>query len=300
MLSGLSVIAVVAGVTLTGETAGPSNLGGSGALPRFYVTLNDFSPEETAIVHSTMTGQALTSVRLSESSGGLALIAPTRSDRVYYLAATGRQPKTGALANVILRLNLSADGRSAKLTRLPIYLTDPEANSLPHVDEIAVSPDGRHLVAIVENYHLIPFSEIIVTRLHSGGRPAIWRAKGDIATGLLGADAFGRDATWVSNSSVAFLWLDQFRGKNVADITGRTAVRLLNVRTSNRNLLKSTVLIRGGGALGFHWERLRDPRRRRRHCGTDPRRPCDRPEWHSAGAAGGRVARDRQDRQGLR
>lgn len=248
-LSGLSVIAVVVGVTLAGGAAHPRTAAGSGAPPRFYVTLNGLPPKETAIVHDSRTGQTLASVHISEPSGGLASIAATSSDRVFYLAASGTRPKTGALATVILRLNLSADGRSARLTRLPIYLTDPTRPKAlaPFVGGLAVSPDGRQLAAIVQvgdqaGVKVRPVSEIIVIPLPAGGRPAIWRASGDFAYGL--------DVTWVSNDSLAFLWQDQFKGTQ-ADLTARTALRLLNVRSSNRNLLKSTVLIRGSRSIGI-------------------------------------------------
>ncbi|HEY3906621.1 MAG TPA: hypothetical protein VGM14_22110 [Streptosporangiaceae bacterium] len=249
-LSGVSVIAIVLGVTLVGGAQRPNSAGGSGALPKFYVTVNGLPPKETAIVHSTATGQALSSVHLSEPNGGtVSMIAAARSDREFYIAASVRQPKTGQFAMGILRLSLSADGRSAKLTRLPVYVVDP---SVPHpwppqVLDMAVSPDGRELAAMIFTGTapasvIKPATELMVIPTHSGGHPAFWRApKRDFA--------YGVNVNWVSNRSVAFLWEDQFRG-NPADYTARTAVRVLNLRASNHNLLKSAVLMRGGGAFG--------------------------------------------------
>jgi hypothetical protein len=247
-LSGVSVIAIVLGVTLAGGTQRPSTAGGSGALPKFYVTVNGFPPKETAIVHSTATGRALSSADIPEADGySFAKIAAARSGREFYIAASVRRPKSGNLATGILRMNLSPDGRSAKLTRLPVYVRDPASpNQLPRaVVNLAVSPDGRELAVIIHPSSingLQPVTELIVIPTHSGGHPAIWRApKGHFAYGL--------DVNWVSNSSVAFLWQDHFKGKP-ADYTFRSAVRLLNLRTSDHNLLNSTVLFGGGGSLG--------------------------------------------------
>jgi hypothetical protein len=248
-LSGLAVTAVVAGLALAGG-ARPNSGGGSGplgGLPRFYLTMNGLPPKETVIVHSTMTGQVLTSVHIPNPAGGLAVIAAARSDRVFYVATSGMRPGSSELTTVILRLSLSGSGRSAKLTRLPIYLRNPEEpGSAVYPDDIAVSPDGRELAALVQYGNepgLRPASEIMLAPLRPGGRYTIWRAaRGDFA--------FGWDTAWVSDTGLAFLWQDKFKGTE-ADYTARTAERLLNTRSSNRNLLSSAVLARGGGELGF-------------------------------------------------
>lgn len=251
--SGLAVIAVVAGLTLASGGAGRPRAAGSsgaGAPPRFYVTLNHQDPHETAIVRSTATGQVLSTVHVPEADqASSASIAATSSGRVFYLTASGRLPKSGRLATVILRLSLSADGRSAKLTRLPGYLHDPARPVVqpPFVSGMAVSPDGRQLAAMIEvkgtspNGPMTPITELVVVPLNSLGHPAIWRAKGHFA--------LGSDVTWVGGDSVAFLWDDRFKG-DLYDFTARTAVRLLNLRTSDRNLLRSSVLMTGGGGLG--------------------------------------------------
>jgi hypothetical protein len=249
-LSGISVIAIVLGVTLAGGTQQrPSATGGSDALPKFYVTINGLPPKETAIVHSTATGRALSWVHLAEPSGGtVSVIAAARSDREFYLAASVRQPKSGQLAMGILRLSLSADGRSAKVIRLPVYVVDP---NVPHpvppfVYDLAVSPDGRELAAMIDvgtaNANFIkPLTELMLIPTHPGGHPAFWRAKTDFA--------YGFNVNWISNHSVAFVWQDHFKG-NPADFTSRSAVRLLNLRTSKHELLNSKVMMQGNGALG--------------------------------------------------
>lgn len=246
-LSGLAVIAVVAGLTLVGGSAPPPpSAGASGSLPRFYVTINGFSPKETAIVHSTSTGRALTSVHIPSPSGGLALIAAGESDRVFYISTSAVLPGHRLTNTAILRLNLSANGRSAELTRPPINVVDPTGPAaLATPEGIAVSPNGRQLalllnVSDVSGLH--PQIDIEVVPLTAGRNPTIWRAKDD--------QGFGLDPVWANDKRLAFLWQDHFRGTEI-DYTDRTAVRLLNTDSSSRNLLRSAVLVRGGGTLGL-------------------------------------------------
>ncbi len=93
------------------------------------------------------------------------------------------------------------------------------------------SPPGLH-----------PISEIVVVPLRPGGHREFWRAKGDFA--------FGFNTVWVNNTDLAFVWQDHFKGTQI-DYTARTAVRLLNTKSGSRNLLSSSVLVRGGGDLGL-------------------------------------------------
>jgi hypothetical protein len=254
VLSGLAVIAVVMGLTLVGGSAPPpSSAGAPDSLPRFYVTINGFPPKETAIVHSTRTGRALTRVHISSPTSALALIAATRSDRVFYIVTSANLPGHRVSDTAILRLSLSANGRSAALTRVPVHVIDPTTpagGGLPGdivalTQGIAVSPDGRQLALLLNFYKnngFHPLTDIEVVSLTGGHRPAIWQANDD--------QAFGWDPVWVNDRRLAFLWQDHFRGTEL-DYTERTAVRLLNTGSPSRKLLSSSVLVRGGSTLGL-------------------------------------------------
>lgn len=249
-LSGLAVIGVVTGVTLAGGAAPSRPLAGPAAPPRFYVTINGIPSKQNAQVRSTATGAVLSSVPISSASGDpFASIAATRSDRVFYITQSIRQPKTSAFTIGLSRLTLSANGRTAKLIRLPVFLNDPKfPGEALTILGLAVSPDGRHLAATAlaegtpgPSPHLTPVSEVIVIPTRASGGETIWRSPGDFA--------YDSDPVWMNNRDLAFVWEDHFKGSQY-DYTARTTVRLLDTRTSNRNLLKAPVLVAGNGKLG--------------------------------------------------
>jgi hypothetical protein len=124
-----AVIAVITGVYAVGRspgqrTASPEALG---VMPPYYVTIQNTQVGVAVplTVRDSATGRVLASLRLPFLSGGAQQIAGAADDRTFVIHD----------GNDLFRLRLAANGRSARLTRLPV--------TVPAWDTIALSPDGR-------------------------------------------------------------------------------------------------------------------------------------------------------------
>jgi hypothetical protein len=78
----------------------------------------------------------------------------------------------------------------------------------------------------------------------TGGPTRVWAAPSDVP-------ALPWDPAWISQSNLAFVWQDKLRGSEAVFVTGRSQIRVLDTTAPGKNLLASSVLMSGGGQLGF-------------------------------------------------
>jgi hypothetical protein len=255
--AGLAVAGLVTGLTVALQSpkplvhrpaAGAPAGGTSTPMPRFFVELglNSYDGTVFAAVHDSQTGQQLSQIKVPGVFGTNPNIAADGSDRTFIINATRPTPNGKNGVTALYRLHLAADGRSEKLTRLPVNLLPAGSNDT--VDGIAVSPDGRELAVALQIYNsasngLTSRGEV---RLYSltGGPTRTWTAPGDVP-------AMPWDPVWIGGSKLAFVWQDQLKGSAVYFFTGRSQIRVLDTSAPGHDLLASHVLLKGGGKLGF-------------------------------------------------
>jgi hypothetical protein len=217
-------------------------------MPRFFVQLGlKFSGGTVfAAVHDSQTGKQLSRIKFPGVFGTNPNIAADRSDRTFIIAVT--PPAKGGQNGVtaLYRLRLAADGRSEKLTRLPVNLLPARSNDV--VDGMAISPDGSELAVALQIYNnagngLTGRGEVVLYSL-TGGPTRTWTAPGDVP-------AMPWNPVWISSSKLALVWQDQLKGSAVYFFTGRSQIRVLDTSAPGNNLLASHVLLKGGGHLGF-------------------------------------------------
>ena len=258
-LSGLAVVAVVVSLALAGgsanHSAGQHHLTGpaaaAGSPPRYYVTINNkgfltFKPS-MLIVHSTLTGKTIASLKLPKSKGLYGWVTAAKSDREFYIVGD-RTPGHFLSAAGLYRLRLAQNGRVASFTTLSTNLGIAEADN---IDGIALSPDGTKLAVAVEITHgYTPQAEIEVIPL-SRAPARVWIDR-----------QFGEYPwypVWTSNKDIAFLWWDHLK-KPYADFIARVQERLLNTAAPGSSLLSSRVLVTASDKLGFIGTALAAPR----------------------------------------
>lgn len=209
----------------------------STAMPPYYVTVDDITvgrgagdEKATATVHASATGKTLSSARLPAARN-----VPTGQLYFWQIsAAADDQTFLIAQARQLLVLRVSPDGRSARLSQLPV--------SLPPTASVALSPDGS--TAAIESMsscrtttfgaHYTALgcrnTEIQLISLDSGATTRTW------STGALTAQS-----TWVSwtrGSQILFLW----PGTGAASGPSR-ALRLLDISAPGSNLLHAQALL---------------------------------------------------------
>jgi hypothetical protein len=251
----LAVIALIAGLTLAagsgpGRTAAGAPAAGTSAqgMPRYYVTNPARPPRPPAGRHDSLTGRPLSWVAIP---GRVApSITAAHNDRVFVIDAVRIFPHREP-ATVLYLLRVTAGGRRATLTRLPVRATSPGSADL--VDGLALSPDGARLAVALQvpttGFH--PRGEIVVFSL-TGGPARTWTAPGD--------NALPWDPAWTGSEQLSFLWQDHIRGP-ATNFTARTQVRVLDTAAPGRNVLSARVLAAGGGKLGFIQTAFAAPRR---------------------------------------
>lgn len=254
--AGLAVAGLVTGLTLVAQSSkAPAHRSAAGAptavahgSPRYYVMLSSggLSSNLLAAVHDSQTGRVLSRIRVPGPFGSLPSIAADGSDRSYVItsARPGRDGASGVAD--LYRLRVSADGRSEKLTRLPVNRALGGSNHV--IDSTAVSPDGSELAVGLQSYRGAPGQlnsrgEIVVYSL-TGGPTRTWTAPGDVP-----ALPFSLD--WISPSQLAFTWQDHLKGSATYFFTGRSQIRVLDTSVPGHDLLASRVLLKGAGKLGF-------------------------------------------------
>lgn len=127
----VAVIGVITSVSLvSGPTRPPAAR--EGRMPPYYVLVQESFAASTAggfldwaVVRDSVTGRALARIRLPGS--GAVTISGAADGRTFVITD----------GHDLYRMRLAADGRSARLSRLPITVADP------FFDNLTLSPDGR-------------------------------------------------------------------------------------------------------------------------------------------------------------
>lgn len=217
-----AVASVALGLWLAGQPAGhrpaspkPSAIAASG-LPGYYVRLEFGGNRTTAVVADSVTGKTLTTVRVpGEAENYLPQVAAAADDRTFaILTAAGRNRGL-----VLFRLHVAADGRSARLGRVPVK---PFTNYVG-VTGVALSPDGSQFATARE----FP-QEILVTSLATGVT-RIW------STRIAGIPS---QPAWVDHGSqVGFVWGPPFGSRSHL-----MQVRVLDVARPGSDLLAGRVI----------------------------------------------------------
>jgi hypothetical protein len=214
-------------------------------MPRYYVTLSGGYRDLIAAVHDSQTGGVLSEVTVPGIMGVYPNIAADGSDRSYVLTGTLQTRHDGKAVPAFYRLEVSADGRSEALTKLPVNV-QPVGRDVV-VDSIAVSPDGSELAVLhisdSASSNLDMRGEIVLYSL-TGGPTRIWTAPGD-------RPALLTNLNWISKNQLAFVWQDQLRGSATYFFTGRSQIRVLDTSAPGHDLLASRVLLTGGSNMGF-------------------------------------------------
>jgi len=265
--AGLAVAGLITGLTFAAQsprsqihrpaTGAPTDAAPATPMPRFFVQLgvNPHGGGLFAAVRDSSTGSVLSQMKVPGWWGTIPNIAADGSDRTFIITTTlGGHPQIvgGTVARngrngvtALFRLRVAPDGRSEKLTRLPVNLLP--AGSTDSVYGIAVAPGGGELAVALQIRNAYESAtgegEIALYSL-TGGPTRIWAAPSDVP-------AWPWDPAWISRSKLAFVWQDKLRGSENVFVTGRSQIRVLETSAPGHNLLASSVLLNGGGRLGF-------------------------------------------------
>jgi hypothetical protein len=263
--AGLAVAGLITGLTFAAQSphirrpgaGAPADVAPATPMPRFFVQLGVslHGGGLFAAVRDSKTGNVLSQITVPGWWGTIPNIAADGSDRTFIVTTTiGGHPQItgGTVARngrngvtAVFRLQVAPDGRSEKLTRLPVNLLP--AGSDDSVDGIAVAPGGGELAVALQvrdSYDSPSARGEIALYSLTGGPKRTWAAPSD---GL----SVSLDPAWISQSQLAFLWQDKLRGSETVFFTGRSQIRVLDTTAPGSNLLASRVLMSGGGRLGF-------------------------------------------------
>ncbi len=197
----------------------------SGTVPRFYVlAYQSFEGGKVvtyAAVHSSATGRTLSRVVLPSLffQGGTVgpSITGAGNGRTFVVTETNMTSVHSIVW--LLRLQVSASGRSIRVTRLPVHVPSTMA-----VDDVALSPDGTRLAMTAQwdcGAQRCQHTGIRVVDLATGA-VTVW------STRVNGAPFNG---SWAGDRAVAFEWQPDTAGQaadyRVLPLSGTTADLLL-------------------------------------------------------------------------
>ncbi len=253
----VAVMAVVAGVSLVGAhnpgrepklafapptPSAPASL--PAGMPPYYVTLYQSYTDHrgiitVAVVHSSATGRALTRIDVPTLAIGGEVVGPTISgandDRTFVITETGGLGTDHNVAWFYL-LRLAPDGRSARLTKLPISLP-----GTTETGDVALSPDGTRL-AIAE----IPCQQ---DRCHTG-LIIVTLANRAVRTWTMRPATWLSFVSWAGDSTVAFLSGRQYRLLNVTGQGGNLlAARAIASPPAPRGVLPEALVTANGSMV---------------------------------------------------
>jgi hypothetical protein len=200
----------------------------SDTVPRFYVLAAQSYVDggrkfvTYAAVHSSATGGTLARVTLPGllSQGGYFApsITGAANDRTFVVMETNHASAEGIVW--LFRLQVSASGRSIKVTRLPVHVPPTMA-----IDDVALSPDGSRLAMTAQwncGQNGCQYSGIRVVNL----------ATGAITTWSTHTNGAPFNGSWAGDNAVAFEWQPG---------TGRGAgYRVLPVSSAHGDLLTAS------------------------------------------------------------
>jgi hypothetical protein len=209
----------------------------SGMIPPYFVAVA-FTGEAAqspavAVVHDTVSGHALATIKPSIRGGTIVGVSAAGDDRTFVL---DEQPwvkyPVGVVAagypgpNSLYLLRLSSAGRVSSLSRLRV--TVPATQVLL---AFALSPDGQRLALAVAPKKGPARTDLKVVTL-STGSTRVWAANGIFRSG--GTDS--RGLSWTADGrELAFEW----QAKNVGEFPGVEA-RLLSLTSAGGDLLAAS------------------------------------------------------------
>ena len=208
----------------------------SGMIPPYFVAVA-FTGEATqspavAVVHDTVSGHALATIKPSIRGGTIVGVSAAGDDRTFVL---DEQPWVKYPVGVVAAgypgshsfylLRLSSAGRVSSLSRLRV--TVPATQGL---DAFALSPDGQRLALAVSPEKGPARTDLEVVTL-STGSTRVWAA-----TGIFRSGATARALSWTADGrELAFEW----QAHNVGEWPG-VEVRLLSLTSDGGDLLAAS------------------------------------------------------------
>lgn len=221
------------------------------SLPPYFLALHERPPKAfpsgaaDVLVHSSLTGATLATVKPPEPYAGFIAVTGAADDRTFVLAAQ-RANGSGSYGPIAFFLGqLSSDGKHLTLKPLPIpSVLGHSARSGPAVGMslvgLALSPDGSNLAMMITSG---PGDDALVPvqlKLYSlrTGAVKVWQARGLNFYGYEVANA----VSWSEPGEVSFTWA-------AADDNGSGAlgahfsVRLLPVSSGGGRLLADSRLV---------------------------------------------------------
>ncbi len=227
---------VTAGSGLTGRPSAPTGptapMTGRAAasLPRYYVVafqryIDDGRTIATyAAVHETATGATLASVRvptlITQGGANGPSITGAADDRTFVLVESGQTSVDDVLWCFLLRV--AANGRSVKLTKLPVSIPPSMA-----IDNAALSPDGTRLAMTVQ-------WSCGTNRCDDAGIRVVDLATDSATSWTTQANGAPFQLSWAGNDELAFEWQTNLKDPPAGQ---RTGYRLLGVAGKGGNLL---------------------------------------------------------------
>jgi hypothetical protein len=207
-----AVIGVITGVSLGTHPPGRQAPPG---MPPYYVIVQDGNPVTTVVVRDSLTGSVLTRARVPFLPGGVSWISGAADGRTFVMNN----------GNDLFRLRLAADGRSMRISRLPITLTSSVGN-------VALSPDGTTVELESQTCTGTPdqcqYTTIRLVSLATGATKT-WTAAAPTQTGMW--------SSWDGNGHVLFSWAPAH-----PTATRPSGYRLLDVTGRGGNLLSARML----------------------------------------------------------
>jgi hypothetical protein len=209
----VAVIAVIAGVSLVSHSTArqSSSSGGPGRMPPYYVTVEPghVGLHSTVTVHDSVTGRVLATVRMPFLPGGAGDITGAADDRTFVFVDGGH----------LFRISVAANGRSLRISRLPITAPDLLAN-------VTLSPDGSTVAFVSQTCKdagggktVCPYSAIRLVSLRTG-TTRTWSTRALAQLGSMWV-------SWDGNDHVLFSWASvgapsrRRSGYWLLDVTGR-------------------------------------------------------------------------------
>jgi hypothetical protein len=209
----------------------------AGVIPPYFVSVaftgNAAQSPANAVVHDTVSGRMLATIRPSIRGGTIVGVSAAGDDRTFVLdEQTWKKYPVGVVAggypgpNSLYLLRLSSAGRVSSLSRLRV--TVPVTQVLL---AFALSPDGHRLALAVAPMKGPARTDLEVVTLSTGSM-RVWAANGIFRSG--GADS--RGLSWTADGrELAFEW----QANNVGEFPGVEA-RLLNLTSAGGDLLAAS------------------------------------------------------------
>lgn len=233
----VAVVALLAGVFAAGGliTANRQGAGApAGGMPRFYVDIEGTPGHVSAVVRDSRTGARLSSLPVPTVPGPPPWIAAA-SDRSYAIAVAARPSN---VETRFLLLHVSANGRAAKLSTLPVK----PVSGGPLVTGLALSADGKYLAIALSTGSLPRNRGAVEVASTSTGAARTWSSHGQ--------SGFPFDPSFADQGRrLGFGWYNHFSG-HFPDIYSKAEVRLLDLSAPSRELLAAKVIVGERKALG--------------------------------------------------